>query len=230
MASLIQNSVYCILIAHNPTIKIVKESYYQIFIDVKVENIDLFFLVDGGSDLVMTGNETELGSVVEDHMHLQVVNSLTQILQHNKYAIILGADVDCAHGIILSELINRLRQLESDTIDKYELTENDEYFQQYKSVFEKCDPINSIVQSLVIASVENNVGQFTPHHLIPRIRENKITLNKRICTMYTFPLTRIYNDVVYISQLTDDMDTDAVDSLIDKITNSHGTDSNPTTN
>lgn len=160
---------------------------------------------------VLTGTEEELGTPVEDMMHLKIINGL-DIKQ--KYILSIGIDIDTAHRIKLNDILNRMRDLENYKIEEQRWDLKDPNVAKYRDIVNNCQPINSIAQSLIIAALENQTGYYTPEHLKPRITENIVYLNPRICTAYIYPLSKIAMDVIYLDKIRPEMNTEDVDDLI----------------
>lgn len=209
LATCLNHPVYAILIHENPTLSDLARCYDNI---LKEEGpIDTIYLVDGGCDVLLRGNERALATPVEDMMHLKIIRGL-QIPE--KFVMAVGVDVDIADGVDPADLDERLRRLEPIKIHEWCWNLTDPLISKYRDIVLKCQPINSIVQSLIIASLEGHTGNFVPGHLKNRIRKSKITLSPRLCTAFIYPLDRIADDVLYLDLLTPDLDTEQVDDLI----------------
>ncbi|AYV77728.1 MAG: hypothetical protein Edafosvirus1_59 [Edafosvirus sp.] len=212
LASCLSHDVYAILIHDTLTVKDIEICYLDI---IKEEgDVDYIYLVDGGIDVLLTGNEKGLGTPVEDMMHLKAVNLLDI---KEKYVMAVGVDIDIAHGVHLDDLETRLKQLEPIKILEWKWDLKQSSVAKYKEIVSICQPVNTIVQSLIVASLDGHVGNYTPDHLKVRIDKNIIPLNSRICTAFVYPLLNIANDVIYLDKIKMDMNTDQVDDLISEI-------------
>jgi hypothetical protein len=191
--------------------------YNKFHIDENTE-IDIY-LVDGGSDSIMKGNEKHLGTPVEDIMHMKAVNDLKfNSFKINKYLCLLGANVDTGHSILFGDMMNRLNHLEeSCLVSKKILDQISPEVQFYIDAFEKSNPGSSIVNSLVIAAIKGHRGYYLPDHLKHRISENVVELSELTCTFYVFTLTDVIKENLYYETIDNNMDSDQVDCLIGKI-------------
>jgi hypothetical protein len=184
------------------------------------ESLEVYiFLVDGGSDSLMTGKEIKLGTPVEDIMQMKSVFDL-QIdnIKINKYLSVLGANVDVGHGILLEDITNRLEHLEKKClISKRVLNKDDSDVQFYIDIFNKSNPRNSIVNSLIVATIEGYRGYYVPDHLKTRIINSVVDLTLITCTFYVFDLKGVIEENVYYQNIDNDMDCDQVDVLIGKV-------------
>lgn len=200
-------------LSNDPTVYDITECYNTLI--NKEGKIDIIYLVDGGCDVLLTGDEVGLATPVEDMMHLKAILSINISY---KYIITLGVNIDTAHGVIQSDLDNRLDYLEksSSMISSEYLNLLDPSVTFYYQIVKKCNPISSIVHSLVISTLEGNRGFYTPDYLKERIKESIVSLTDQTCTLYQFDLIKIAYEVKYLNQIEINMNTDDVDNLIEK--------------
>jgi hypothetical protein len=94
------------------------KSYELAYIElIKKLNIDIIILCDGGCDSIMTGNEENLGTIVEDAMSMLVVNKLLNYkLISSAYLLILGATVDTFGEINREDFISNINALEKTNV------------------------------------------------------------------------------------------------------------------
>lgn len=214
LASCLQHSVYCILIHENPSVADLKECYR--LMAAAEGPIDQLYLIDGGCDVLLTGAEPELGTPVEDMMHLQTIRHLDAV--KDKYVMAVGVDVDCAHGVREQDLVARLDALAAHKLLEWRWSlDQPSVARRYRDVLSKCQPVNSIVQSRIVASCEGRRGLYTPAHLRARIGENKVALSARVCTAFVYPVRVVADAVLYLDQIQDSMTSDDVDALISRV-------------
>lgn len=193
----------------------------------------LLFLVDGGFDAFLDGTETGLATPVEDMMHIKAAQSLmitnnnknnknnNKNPHHQQHAVYdgansllcaIGGNVDCAHGMVQSEMIERLVALKKTgalivgktlSVVKNDAAtandhEDDEHAQFYCQVVKQCCPVQTIVQSLAVAAIEGHRGLYTPPHLVPRIGRNKIPLSELTSTFFIFDFNKVADDIKYL--------------------------------
>ena len=206
-----------------PTINQIIDSYKSIIAD-SIGDINLIdqlniYLVDGGSDSLMTGKEKELGTPVEDIMHMKAVHELKlNNLNINKYLCILGANVDVGHLILVNDINDRIKHLENKClISKKILQKGNDDTKFYIDIFEKCNPRNSIVNSLIIASILGHRGYYTPEHLKTRFTDSIVDLSEMTCTFYIFDLNGVIEENIYYQQIDNNMNENEVDIIIGKI-------------
>ena len=66
---------------------------------VELEKIQAIVLTDGGTDSVMFGNESELGTPVEDFCSIAAVHFLKSVPNENKFLHAVGFGIDTFHGV-----------------------------------------------------------------------------------------------------------------------------------
>jgi len=199
-------------LSNDPTVKDIIDSYNSL---INIEGTpDVIYLVDGGCDVLLTGNEIGLGTPVEDMMHLK---ALISIDIKYKYILAIGVNVDTAHGVVQDDINNRLNTLESSHVmmSKEYLMLSNPSVKFYYDVVKKCHPVNTIVHSLVISALEGHRGLYTPAHLKLRIKKSKVPLLDQTCTLYQFDFNKIANEVKYLGLIKSDLTSDEVDTIIE---------------
>lgn len=183
---------------------------------LSIYKIDSIYLIDGGCDILLKGNEGFLGTPVEDMMHLKAVTDLNI---NNKYVYAIGMNVDCGNDVIESELIKRIHELENIKIicDKIILDMNQENVNFYLDTFLDCDPENSLVHCFIYESLINNYGCKIPS-LTNKIKENKlVNISELTKTFIKCDLLKLADSIIYLNDIKDDMNSDEVDNMIDNI-------------
>ncbi|MEY9861816.1 hypothetical protein ABH935_007459 [Catenulispora sp. GAS73] len=74
--------------------------------------IDAIVLVDGGTDILMRGDETGLGTPAEDMLSLAVVAGLTEIPV--RLVVSIGFGIDAYHGVNHVQVLENLADLDTD--------------------------------------------------------------------------------------------------------------------
>eukprot|EP00760_Papus_ankaliazontas_P015504 PhM_4_TR16553/c0_g1_i1/m.101292 len=178
---------------------------------------EVILLLDGGCDVLLTGRESGLATPIEDMMHLKTVFSLpspsVSVAAANKaiYVAAIGANVDCGHGVVLSELQARLGDLRRRGVvlheEKLDLKTSgtgilDAAF--YHNIVMQSCPINTMVQTLVCAALEGHRDYYTPPHIKPRFRQNKVPIMDLTCTFFLFDGQTIFDEVLYMPGITEE--------------------------
>lgn len=195
------------IIHSDATINQVKDSYYKIIKNKKVENL---YLIDGGCDVLLSGQESDLATPVEDMIHLR---ALADLSIKNKYVCAIGMSCDC-NSVPKKELIDRLCNLDDILIEKYLWSLDDINVQQYYDIFHKCNPVNSIVNTLICSRLKNKEGFFTPSILKKRIAKNLVYLDDYMVTFVKYNLMDIIKRNLYIMNLDLNSKNDEIDKSI----------------
>lgn len=155
LATELNDDVYAIP-CHSVTISEITAAYQYLTHKFSVKAL---YLVDGGCDALMTGSEEELGTPVEDMMHIKAVMPL-QISE--KFVLAVGVCVDKGHGITETDLQKRLADLKGCCVSQHVWKLADKNVDFYSKTFLNCDPAGSIVHSLINAALMGEEGYFVP--------------------------------------------------------------------
>ena len=195
------------IIHSDASINQVKDCYYKIIKNKKVENL---YLIDGGCDVLLSGQESDLATPVEDMIHLR---ALVDLPIKNKYVCAIGMSCDC-NSVPKKELIDRLCYLDDILIEKYLWSLDDINVQRYYDIFHKCNPVNSIVNTLICSRLKNKEGFFLPSILKKRIAKNLVYLDDYMITFVKYNLMDIIKRNFYVMELDINSDNDEIDKFI----------------
>jgi hypothetical protein len=161
--------------------------------------VDTLYLIDGGCDILLRGNETNLATPVEDMMSLYAVHKLSI---PNKFIGAIGLNTETRDGVLESEIIERLKYLEENgiLIEKRTWDIKDPDVARYVEIVSNSHPENTTVQSLICASLEGNQGFCIPSHLVKMKRAN-VYLNELTKTYVLCNLNKLYQDNLYVNTL-----------------------------
>lgn len=146
--------------------------------------IDGILLVDGGVDSLMQGDETRMGTVVEDATSLYVVNALDQVPVRQLAAVGFGAEQDVAYAQVLENIAALTRAgafrgacALTPQMESYRLF-RDAVLHIQAQPFQ--DP--SVINSSIISAVDGNFGDF---HLTEKTRGSRLWISP-LMTLYWF--------------------------------------------
>lgn len=169
---------------------------------VKQHNIDAVVLVDGGTDSLLRGDETDLGTPLEDMTSLAAVDQLNV---PTKILACLGFGIDSHHGVchahVLSNIAEQTREggfLGAISLLK-SMPEVKQFLLASKFVFGKMqesDP--SIVVSSIISALD---GEFGDYHATTRTAGSELFINPLMCLYWFFDLRTLANSILYMDQL-----------------------------
>jgi len=188
------------------TCKDVQHCYEIIQQLYKVETI---YLVDGGCDAILKGNEEDLGTPAEDMMHIKGIEKI----QCAKFITAIGLCVD-AHGeTMIKQLAQRLLELKAHEQTLVWTKENADVA-RYITTFRKHKPVQSVVHSLVVAAIDGERGMITPSHLRAKIGKSRVVLSELTCTQHTYPYDVIVSTNLYFHRLKDTMTLAEIDDEV----------------
>ncbi|MFJ8041105.1 DUF1152 domain-containing protein [Kitasatospora sp. NPDC096147] len=146
--------------------------------------IDAIVLVDGGTDILMCGDEAGLGTPEEDMASLAAVAGLREV--ETRLVACLGFGVDAYHGVNHSLVLENLAALERDGgyLGAFSLSRDSRAVQLYLDAVEHaraaCPEHPSIVQGSVAAAVR---GEFGDVRFTERTSGGRLFVNP-LMTMY----------------------------------------------
>ena len=211
LANKLNHHVYII---HNTnTISDILECYKLL---IKNNNIYDIFLIDGGCDVFLSGNEKGLATPVEDMMHMKAIYLLHKHIK--KYVCVIGMNIDCGHGVIEDELLSRLTFLKNNNIiiNQKIWSLDDDLIKKYYEITSTCKIKNTIVHSLILESLKNNYGFITPKHLIHKLKNTSVNISELTKTWIQLDLNKLVKTIHYFDKLEFDMTPDQIDSVIEE--------------
>jgi hypothetical protein len=165
---------------------------------------DTIILVDGGTDILMRGDEAGLGTPQEDIASLAAANRLESVVR--RYVMCLGFGVDTFHGVCHAHFLENVAALTA--IDGYlgswSLLPRSPEFQFYeaacKYVHDRMPWRKSIVNSSIIASAN---GWFGDRHPTDRTTGSPLFLNPLMSQYWAFDLAAVAGRNLYLDHIRD---------------------------
>lgn len=176
--------------------------------------LDAIVLVDGGTDLLMFGDEAGLGTPVEDMTSLAAVGQLP--IAHRHVACI-GFGIDAYHGVCHSHFLENVAALERDgayhgTFSVSRHTEEGALYLRAVAHAEQAhDRPASIVNGSIAAALR---GDFGDVQVSPRTAESELYVNPLMGLYFTFDLMGVCNRNQYLRQLVDAPSVVHVEAII----------------
>jgi hypothetical protein len=178
---------------------------------------DTIILVDGGTDGLMRGDESGLGTPEGDLLSLFAARSLADIPR--KYLVCLGFGVDSHHGLCHAHFLENVAALIGDDayLGSWSLTRQMEDFEFYRDacefVFSRLPRQPSIVNTSIIAAVN---GSFGDHHLTSRTEGSKLFINPLMGIYWSFQLEHVAQRNLLLDQIRDTETFSQVSMAIEK--------------
>ena len=179
--------------------------------------IDSIVLVDGGTDSLMTGCEggDALGTPYEDVCNIIAVKNSNC---NNNYLYTLGYNIDSYCGVTDANFLQNTSNLihQNYFIGSYMLNKNNISTQKYIETFMNCDPVNSIVNSLIVAAIEGRSRYDYPDYIKSRLTTNYHYINPLMSLYWIYDLNGVYNNLTYdCESLKDCEDGDEICEIMD---------------
>jgi hypothetical protein len=163
--------------------------------------LDAVVLVDGGTDILMRGDEENLGTPAEDMTSLAAVASL-QV--PTRVVACLGFGIDAFHGICHANWLENAAALNAEgaflgaTALLQSMPEVQLYLEAVRAA--ESEPIEqpSIVNSSIASAIE---GHFGDYHRGPRTRNNKLFISPLMSLLWMFDLAAVARRNLYLDHL-----------------------------
>lgn len=165
--------------------------------------LDTIVLVDGGTDILMRGDEPALGTPLEDMCSLAAADMLE--IPH-KFLINLGFGVDVFHEVCHYYVLEAVADLTrtGDFLGAFSLLPPMPEFQALQecvqSICGRMPGKESIVMTSVVAAGQ---GEFGDHHPTPRTEGSKLFINALMSMYWCFNLSGVARRCLYLDYLKD---------------------------
>jgi hypothetical protein len=159
--------------------------------------LDAVVLVDGGTDSLMRGDETGLGTPVED---VASILSASAVDCPRKLLVSVGFGVDTYHGVCHADFLRSVAELTLDGgfLGAFSLTREMPSVQAWRDavldVFRAMPNHPSIVSASVLSSVE---GRFGDYHMTFRTRGSELFINPLMGLCWVFRLDAVARRILY---------------------------------
>lgn len=163
---------------------------------------DTLILVDGGTDILMRGDEVGLGTPQEDMVSLLAAHAVTGV--QRKQVACIGFGIDAFHGVCHAQFLENVAALAASGgyLGAWSLEEEPEQFGLYRDA---CDYVSSritrqpsIVNSSVISAVQ---GFFGDHHATKRTEGSELFINPLMALYWTFRLEHVARRNLYLDRI-----------------------------
>lgn len=174
------------------------ESYEKL---IKRESIDTLILIDGGTDILMKGDETSLGTPSEDACSLCAVSRLELL---SKYLVCIGFGIDTFHGICHSDFLENISSLikSGGYLGCFSLNPQDEYLQYYIGLINYSNQKMPYSPSIVGNSIKDSLlGEFGDYHSTSRTGSSELYINPLMSINWVFDLDRVAKQNLYLDML-----------------------------
>lgn len=172
--------------------------YSKICAEHKVDGI---VLVDGGTDSLMFGTESCMGTPVEDQTSIMAVSMLQDVPL--KLIAAMGFGVDSFHGVSHGLFLENVAALEKEggylgcfSVPRQSV-EGGLYLEGYRAIAKHMQP------SIVCASITDAMqGHFGNHHSTARTGSSELFINPLMPIYWTFELDKLVSKIPYACSLS----------------------------
>lgn len=165
--------------------------------------LDAVVLVDGGTDSLMRGDESGLGTPAEDAISLAAVDRLDVA---TKLLVCLGFGVDSFHGVCHAHFLEAVAALSraGGYLGSFSLVpgmaEADAYARAVRYAHAQTAQRESIVNASIVSALE---GEYGNHHATQRTRGSELWINPLMSIYWAFDLAAVAARSLYLELLAD---------------------------
>jgi hypothetical protein len=178
----------------------IREGYAHL---VKLLELDAIVLVDGGTDILLRGDEAGLGTPAEDMASLAAVAAMNV---PTRIVACVGFGIDTYHGVCHANWLENVAALITDGafLGATALLANMPEVCLYIDAVNAADLATSRQPSIVNGSVVSAIeGRFGDYHRTPRTQSSKLFINPLMSLLWTFDLAVVARRNLYLHRLTD---------------------------
>jgi len=175
----------------------VREAYAHL---VERHAIDAIALVDGGTDILMRGDEAGLGTPAEDMVSLGAVAALEGVA--SKLVLCLGFGIDAFHGVCHAHFLENVAALGGGFLGAMALTREMPEGQAYLDAVAHAEAETPGHPSIVNGSIASALeGHFGDHQRTERTRSSELFINPLMSFFWAFDLAAVARRSLYLHHL-----------------------------
>ena len=178
----------------------VREGYAHL---VELHGLDAIVLVDGGTDILLRGNEENLGTPSEDMTSLTAVAAIDV---PTRMVGCIGFGIDSYHGVCHANWLENVAALTQQraflgcTSLLSHMPETKVYVDAVNAAEAEGIRQPSIVNASIVSAIE---GHFGDYHRGPRTHDSELFINPLMSLLWMFDLPAVARQNLYIQHLTD---------------------------
>jgi hypothetical protein len=177
----------------------IQEGYAHL---VELLGLDAIILVDGGTDILMRGDEAGLGTPAEDMASLAAVAALPV---PTRVVACVGFGIDTYHGVCHAHWLENVADLMADGafLGATALLRTMREVQLYLEAISAADAATPLQPSIVNASIASAIeGHFGDYHRNPRTNGSKLFINPLMSLLWAFDLASVARRNLYLKRLS----------------------------
>jgi hypothetical protein len=165
-------------------------------------NPDAIVLVDGGTDILMFGDEAGLGTPQEDMTSLSAV-AMVDVPQ--KFVACIGFGIDSFHGVCHAHFLENVSTLERDGayLGSFSVPRASSEGAAFLDAIDYAQRRTPLRPSIVNGSIASAMaGAFGNSHFTDRTRSSELFINPLMGMYFTFDLMGVASRSLYLDRLT----------------------------
>jgi len=177
--------------------------------------LDAIVLVDGGTDVLLRGDEAGLGTPAEDMASLAAVAAMNV---PTRIVACVGFGIDTYHGVCHANWLENVAALtaEGAFLGATALLERMPEVRLYLDAVNAADMRTSQQPSIVNGSIASAIeGHFGDYHRNPRTQSSKLFINPLMSLLWAFDLAAVARRNLYLDRLADTETSRDVDLAIE---------------
>lgn len=168
---------------------------------IKAHNIEAIVLTDGGTDLLMRGDESGLGTPHEDIVSLTAMHKISEVA---KFAVCIGFGIDTFHGVCHAHFLENVASLTQaggffGTRSLLASEPEGEAYLDLVNFSAQRTPTRPSIVNLSIASAME--GYFGNHHRTSRTSSSELFINPLMNMYWAFDLDQLARHNLYLDRL-----------------------------
>jgi len=173
----------------------IREGYEHL---VRLLGLDAIVLIDGGTDILLRGDEAGLGTPAEDMASLAAVAAMNV---PTRIVACVGFGVDAYHGVCHANWLENAAGLtaEGAFLGATVLLERMSEVRLYLDAVKAADLVTSRQPSIVNGSIASAIeGRFGDYHRNPRTQSSTLFINPLMSLLWMFDLTAVAKRNLYL--------------------------------
>lgn len=164
---------------------------------------DTLILIDGGTDSLMRGDESGLGTPVEDISSIAAADTLGDLVERS-VLVCLGFGVDAFHGVSHVDFLQATSELtrSGDFLGTFSLTldmpEVKQFVEATRFVLEQTPSRPSIVCTSILSALE---GHFGNHQTTSRTADSELFINPLMTLYWCYQLRAVAQRILYLDRV-----------------------------
>lgn len=178
----------------------VREGYTHL---VQSLDLDAIVLVDGGTDILLRGDEAGLGTPAEDMTSLAAVAAMNV---PTRIVACVGFGVDTFHGVCHANWLENVAALAADGafLGASALLQRMPEVRLYIDAVSAAELATSRQPSIVNGSIVSAIeGRFGDYHRNPRTQNSKLFISPLMSLLWAFDLEAVARRNLYLDRLSD---------------------------